>query len=51
MPAKEPARDPLEGNPRYRKVEFLNAGSFGFVVRAQDLQNGQQVAIKFVEIQ
>ena len=51
MPAKEPEKDPLEGNPKYRKVEFINAGSFGFVVRAQDLQTGAPVAIKFVEIQ
>ncbi len=51
MPAKEPEKDPLEGHPRYRKEAFLNAGSFGFVVRATDVSTGQPVAIKFVEIQ
>ena len=51
MPAKEPEKDPLEGNLKYRKVEFLNAGSFGYVVKAIELQTGQTVAIKFVEIQ
>lgn len=49
MPAAQP-KDILSGNPRYREVKFLNAGSFGSVILAEDKQTNEQVAIKFVQI-
>lgn len=41
--------DPLEGHHRYRRVQALNSGTFGFVQLALDTHTGQQVAIKFLE--
>ena len=40
--------DPLVDHPRYRKIHDLNRGAFGFVILAQDLRVGEEVAIKFL---
>ena len=50
MPAKEPDQDPLEGHPKYRKIKFINSGSFGYVILAENKETGERVAIKFVEV-
>lgn len=50
MPMQEPDKDPLEGHPTYRKLKFINSGSFGYVILAENIQSGEQLAIKFVEI-
>lgn len=42
--------DPLQGHPRYRTIKYVNKGSFGFVVLAENLETHEQVAIKFVEV-
>ncbi|PSC74454.1 sulfur stress regulator [Micractinium conductrix] len=39
----------LAGNPRYRKIRALSRGAFGEVVLGQDMQTGEQVALKFIE--
>lgn len=51
MPASEPKKDPLEGHGRYQRVKYLNSGSFGYVVLAKDIQTGENVAIKFVQVE
>eukprot|EP00889_Picochlorum_renovo_P000715 jgi/Picre1/27745/NNA_000709.t1 len=50
MPAKEPEQDPLEGHPVFEKLKFINSGSFGYVILAKNKVSGEQVAIKFVEV-
>lgn len=50
MPVDEPQDDLLKGHPRYKNIKYLNKGSFGYVVLAEDLQTQEQVAIKFVKI-
>lgn len=55
--------DPLEGHPRYERLEDINSGTFGFVTKAMDKyricrltdsincecrENGTTVAIKFL---
>lgn len=40
--------DPLKGHPRYRKIQDLSAGAFGFVQLAVDSKTGKNVAIKFI---
>lgn len=51
MPAEEPREDPLKGNPKYRRVRYINSGSFGYVILAENIQTGEQVAIKFTEVE
>ena len=51
MPAGAPTTDPLAGNTRYRMLKYINRGSFGFVILAQNLDTKEQVAIKFVEVE
>lgn len=41
--------NPLLENPRYRTLDMLGTGSFGFVQRARNVTTGQQVAIKFIK--
>lgn len=41
--------NPLEGHRRYEKVEDINSGSFGFVMKAKDKIAGRLVAIKFLQ--
>ena len=36
MPSRVERPDPLEGHPRYEKLEDLSSGSFGFVLKARD---------------
>uniref|UniRef100_A0A7S1CUB7 Protein kinase domain-containing protein n=1 Tax=Picochlorum oklahomense TaxID=249345 RepID=A0A7S1CUB7_9CHLO len=50
MPAKEPEQDPLQGHPVFEKLKFINSGSFGYVILAKNKVSGEQVAIKFVEV-
>lgn len=40
--------DVLKGHPRYKGVKYINKGSFGFVVLAEDVETKEPVAIKFV---
>lgn len=47
MDAKE---DPLANNPRYQTLKYINKGSFGFVVLAENKETHETVAIKFVEV-
>lgn len=49
MPAEKPV-DILAGNSRYKEIKFLNSGSFGAVILAEDTISKEQVAIKFVQI-
>eukprot|EP00884_Botryococcus_braunii_P001785 jgi/Botrbrau1/11607/Bobra.247_1s0021.1 len=46
MPMPE-GKDPLDGHPKYQTIDWLGEGSFGFVLLAQNLQTGEEVAIKF----
>jgi serine/threonine protein kinase len=50
MPAKEPARNPIEHHRVYEKIKFINSGSFGYVILARNKITGENVAIKFVEV-
>lgn len=36
--------EPLEGHPRYKKLEELNEGTFGFVQLALDTKTNTQVS-------
>lgn len=47
MDAKE---DPLTGHARYSTLKYINKGSFGFVVLAENKETHETVAIKFVEV-
>lgn len=46
-----PDSNPLENHPKWKQLEYVNKGSFGFVVKAQNRETGEVVAIKFVQIQ
>eukprot|EP00884_Botryococcus_braunii_P002408 jgi/Botrbrau1/12168/Bobra.0186s0076.1 len=48
MAIQPPAVDPLEGHPRYKKLQYLSAGSYGIVVLAVDKENDDLVAVKFM---
>ena len=39
--------EPLMEHTRFRKVKDINAGSFGFVQLAVDLEHGEQVRVEF----
>ena len=44
MPKQEPpTRDLLEGNPRYKKLQDLNEGTFGIVMLALDQATNERV--------
>jgi hypothetical protein len=51
MSSKDPPDNVLDGHPRYRQLKYINRGSFGFVVLAENLQTKEQVAIKFVRVE
>jgi len=51
MPAQEPEVDPIAQHPKYKKVKFINSGSFGYVILAENKQTGERVAIKFVQVE
>lgn len=44
-----PTKEPLLEHPKYKPVCALNEGTSGFVQLAQDLQTGEQFAIKFMD--
>jgi serine/threonine-protein kinase SRK2 len=41
--------DPLKDSTRYKKVQDLSSGSFGFVQLCKNLKTQELVAIKFIE--
>ena len=44
MPKQEiPNKDLLEGNPRYKKLQDLNEGTFGIVMLALDQATNERV--------
>lgn len=43
------SNDPLMGQTRWKRVKDIGAGTYGFVVAAQDVETGENVAIKFLE--
>lgn len=51
MPSDEIPDNPIEGHPRYKMIKYINRGSFGFVILAENIQTKEQVAIKFVKIE
>ena len=50
LPQPAPLRDPLSESQacRYRSLQELNTGSFGFVQVAEDLLTKEKVAIKYL---
>lgn len=40
--------NPLQNHPRYQKLQDINAGAFGFVQLALDVETNEKVAIKFL---
>lgn len=49
MQAAATPLDPLKVHSKYKKVQDLSSGSFGFVQLCKHLQTGELVAIKFLE--
>ncbi len=45
---KQLVDNPLQNHPRYHKLQDINAGAFGFVQLALDLETKEKVAIKFL---
>lgn len=46
----DPKEDPLVNHARYRTLKYINKGSFGFVVLAENTETRETVAIKFVDV-
>lgn len=40
--------DPLDGNSRYETIRLVGRGSYGFVFHARDIEENEEVAIKFL---
>ena len=38
-----------QGNTKYMRLKDLNAGAFGFVVLAKDIETDEAVAVKFMK--
>ncbi|KAK9864213.1 hypothetical protein WJX84_010667 [Apatococcus fuscideae] len=47
--SKAPTKEPLLHHPKYKPIRALNEGTSGFVQLAEDLQTGEQFAIKFLD--